>query len=700
MDRLITTALQPGQPWPLGATFDGQGVNFAVFSDNALAMELCLFDNSGAQEKARLHLTGHTGDIWHGYLPGAKPGLVYGLRAHGPWRPDQGHRFDASKLLLDPYARDIVGEFIWCDEHFAPHRLHPHHLATHDNANLALKARVVDNQFDWDNDHPPRTPLARTVLYECHVKGFSRLNPAIPPELRGSYAGLGHEASIRHLTSLGITTVSLLPVHYSISEERLISMGLSNYWGYNTIGFFCANPHLASRVHNISPRDEFRTMVRDLHKAGLEVILDVVYNHTAEADHTGPTISFRGLDNASYYRLAPHDLSQYENYSGCGNTLDASQPRVLQLIMDSLRYWVCDMHVDGFRFDLASVLGRTDAGFSAKAAFFSAIAQDPVLSRVKMIAEPWDIGPGGYQVGQFPRGWMEWNDQFRDGMRRFWVQGAASPKEAIIGGTRGDFAMRLCGSSDMYQARRRAPGESVNYVISHDGFTLRDLVSYNQRNNYANGEDNRDGTCDNISFNFGAEGPSDSPKTNSIRARLQRALLASTLLSQGTPMLCAGDEMGHTQGGNNNPYCQDSTITWINWAAQDADLLVFTQRVISLRHQLQPFVNQWYAVAADGTQDVTWRSADGKMIQGEAWHDPKQRSLVCLIDKPGRTSSPLLLLINCGASPETFMLPKGQWQALMDTSHPQGLANWHAVGSTPAPVLAYSMQLLQQMNVR
>jgi glycogen operon protein len=700
MDRLTSAALQPGLPWPLGASFDGQGINFAVFSANAQAVELCLFDDTGVQELARLKLCGHTGDVWHGYLRGAQPGLVYGLRAHGPWRPDRGHRFDASKLLLDPYARDIVGEFIWCDEHFAPDRLHPRHLDTHDNARLALKARVTHNQFDWGGDRPPATPLAESVLYECHVKGFTQLNPSIPPELRGTYAALGHDISIRYFKALGVTAVSLLPVHYSISEERLISMGLSNYWGYNTIGYFSANPRLSSGTCNHTPQDEFRNMVRALHGADLEVILDVVYNHTAEADHTGPTISFRGLDNASYYRLDPNDLSHYENYSGCGNTLDVRQPRVLQLIMDSLRYWVSDMHVDGFRFDLASVLGRTDTGFSAQAAFFAAVAQDPVLSRVKMIAEPWDIGPGGYQVGQFPRGWLEWNDQFRDGMRRFWVQSAASSKAPAEGGTRGDFAMRLCGSSDLYQARKRAPAETVNYVVSHDGFTLRDLVSYNQRCNLANGEDNRDGHGNNLNFNCGADGPSDVPTIKKMRARLQRALLTSALLAQGTPMLCAGDELGHTQGGNNNPYCQDSAVTWIDWAAVDTDLLAFTQRVIALRHQLLPFANQWYngVADADGIYDLSWCNADGSVLQGDAWHQPMVRTLSCLIGKPGRSESHLLLLTNSSSNPETFALPRGEWQALLDTSHPRGLADWQAAGATPLPVVAHSMLLLQQIS--
>ncbi|MBK1684621.1 glycogen debranching protein GlgX [Rhodoferax fermentans] len=702
MDRLNTSATQLGQAWPLGAHFDGKGINFAVFSTHAQAIDLCLFDNHGTQELARLRLRGRTGDIWHAYLPNAQPGLVFGLRASGPWRPDRGHRFDASKLLLDPYAREIVGEFIWADEHFAPDRMHPRHLDTRDNAAMALKARVVHDTFDWRGDRPPTIPLANSIIYECHVKGFTQTHPEIPEKLRGTFAGLGHPAAVQHLKTLGVTAVSLLPVHYHLSEERLIDMGLSNYWGYNTLGFFCPNPRLASGHDGQSPRDEFRSMVRSLHAAGLEVILDVVYNHTAEADHNGPTLSFRGLDNVSYYRLVPNDLSHYENFSGCGNTLDIRQPRVLQLVMDSLRYWVSEMHVDGFRFDLATVLGRTDSGFSAQAAFFAAVAQDPVLCRVKMIAEPWDIGPGGYQVGQFPRGWLEWNDHFRDGMRRFWVQSVASPHAAGSGGTLGEFAMRLCGSSDLYQARRREPAESVNYVISHDGFTLLDLLSYNHRHNLANGENNRDGQGNNLNFNCGEEGPSNDAQVQQLRQLLQRALLATNLLAQGTPMLCAGDELGHTQDGNNNPYCQDNATTWIDWSQIDTELLAFTRHVISLRHRLQPFANVWYSGIADaeGIYDLSWWNADGSVLQGSAWQLPQRRALGCLIGKPGSSGSPLLLLVNNAAHPEHFVLPRGHWQGLLDSSHPLGLADWQGAGTSELPVAAHSLLLLQQIIAR
>ncbi len=682
--------LQSGHPWPLGAHWDGNGINFAVFSAHAHKMELCLFDETGEHEVARHTLPAHTSDVWHGYLPDARPGQVYGLRAYGPWRPDRGHRFNASKLLLDPYAREVVGSFEWRDEHFGGDRKLPLHPDTRDNATLALKARVVDEAYDWENDRAPRTPLASTVIYEVHVRGFSRLNSHIPPALRGTYAGLAHDASIQHLKLLGVTAVSLLPVHLCLDEERLHKLGLKNYWGYNTLGFFCANPGLASVGQGHTARDEFRTMVKALHSAGMEVLLDVVYNHTAESDENGPTLSFRGLDNASYYRLPPDSREQYENHTGCGNTLDIRQPRVLQLVLDSLRYWVSDMHVDGFRFDLAPVLGRGEHGFSRDGAFFTALAQDPVLSRVKMIAEPWDIGPGGYQVGEFPRGWLEWNDHFRDAMRRFWIH----PEQPAS--TRGDFALRLCGSSDLYQPRQRAPAESVNYVVSHDGFTLHDLVSYNNRHNLANGEHNRDGHGHNLSYNCGVEGPTKKPVVNALRGRLQRALIATTLLAQGTPMLCAGDELSHTQRGNNNPYCQDNETTWINWAHADADLITFTARVIALRREAMPFANHWYSGLTDplGLHDLAWLQPDGSPLQGLAWQDPSSHVMGCLIGRPGGAKAPLLLLVNPEYSDHPFMLPAGVWQAVLDTSHPRGLATWHGQGEVPFALQAHSLVVL------
>ena len=690
--------LEDGNPWPLGAHWDGQGVNFAVFSAHAQRIDLCLFDATGTQEIARYALPCHTSDVWHGYLPKAAPGLVYGLRAHGTWRPERGYRFNASKLLLDPYAKEIVGTFEWLDEHFGHDRELPLHPDMRDNATSALKARLPHDDFDWEQDRLLHRPLASTVIYEVHVKGFSKCNPLIPEELRGTYAGLGHEASITYLKRLGVTAVSLLPVHLAVDEERLAKLGLHNYWAYNTLGFFCTDPRLASNSTELSPRDEFRTMVKALHAAGLEVLLDVVYNHTAESNETGPTLSFRGLDNASYYRLPLESLSHYDNYSGCGNTLDIRHPRVLQLVLDSLRYWVNDMHVDGFRFDLAPVLGRGDHGFSRNGAFFTAIAQDPVLSRVKMIAEPWDIGPGGYQSGNFPRGWLEWNDHFRDAMRSFWIHGAPSTASHARN-TRGDFTLRLCGSSDIYQPRNRAPAESVNYVVSHDGFTLLDLLSYNQRRNLANGENNRDGHGHNLSFNCGVEGETDDIEVNALRGRLQRALLATTLLAQGTPMLCAGDELGHTQQGNNNPYCQDNDTTWIDWAAADDDLIAFTARVIALRHQILPLGNRWYSgiVNAAGLHDLSWLESAGTPLQDDDWHDQTSQVMGCLIGEPGLSSAPLLMLINAEHADHTFTLPAGHWQALLDTTQPRGETQWSSQGKHAYPLAAHSLVLLQAL---
>lgn len=692
MDAVRTHALQTGQPWPLGAHFDGKGVNFAIVSEHAQAIELCLYDETGQHETARVALPGRSNDVWHGYLPGALPGLVYGLRAHGPWRPERGHRFNPFKLLLDPYAREIVGHFTWRDEHFGADLRHPLHMDQADNAAHALKARVVHDDHDWAGDEPPRTPLVDSVLYEVHVKGFSARNAAVPEALRGSYAGLAHPASIAHLKQLGITAVSLLPVHYALDEQRLVAMGLTNYWGYNTLGFFCPSPRLASSQGGAAQRAEFRAMVAALHAAGIEVLLDVVYNHTAETDETGPTLSFRGLDNALYYRLPPEHKALYENHTGCGNTLDIREPRVLQLVMDSLRYWVEHMHVDGFRFDLAPVLGRGDNGFERSGPFFTAVAQDPVLSRVKMIAEPWDIGPGGYQVGNFPRGWIEWNDKFRDSMRGFWTQAAAGRPAP----DRGEFALRLCGSSDLYQPRNRVPGESVNYVVSHDGFTLADLMTYEQRRNEANGENNRDGHGHNLGFNCGAEGPSSDPQVLALRARLQRVLLATALLAQGTPMLAAGDELGHSQGGNNNPYCQDNATTWIDWSQADADLTAFTARVLALRRQALPFGSHWYSGLSDplGLHDLTWLQADGSLLTGAAWQDAGQRVLGCLIGKPGRARAPLLLLVNGSLADADFQLPAGVWRCWLDTTHPQGHSRWYDQGEQAYRLPALSLSLL------
>lgn len=689
-------ALRTGRAWPLGAQVDGQGVNFAVVSGGAQRIELCLFDATGVHELQRLDLPGRSGDVWHGHLPDAGAGLIYGLRAHGPWYPAHGLLFNSDKLLLDPYAREVVGEFKWRDAHFGADRQNPQQRNDHDNAAFALKARVVQDHFDWGDERAPHTAIEATVLYEMHVKGFSRLHQAVPEPLRGSFAGLAHPASIAHLKRLGITAVSLLPVHYALDEERLVAMGLHNYWGYNSIAFFCVNPALASVRDGTGARNEFRCMVRDLHAAGIEVILDVVFNHTAESGSDGPTISFRGLDNALYYRLEHDAPAHYENHTGCGNTLDMRSPQVLRLVMDSLRYWVSDMHVDGFRFDLATVLGRGNHGFDRSGAFFTAVAQDPVLSRVKMIAEPWDVGPGGYQVGGFPRGWLEWNDKFRDTLRSFWLGGHHKPDSPHAPATRAEFAQRLCASSDVFHVRYRAPAESVNFVVAHDGFTLRDLVSYHQRHNLANGEDNRDGHGHNLSFNCGAEGPSSDADVNHQRARLQRALLACTLLSQGTPMLCAGDELGHSAGGNNNPYCQDNATSWIAWSDADQDLTAFCARVLELRRTARPFSNHWYSGLTDplGLHDLAWLEPDGSPLQGEAWHHAGSRALGCLIGRPGRVAAPLLLLVNAGQTPQAFMLPGGVWQAVLDSSEARGQARWHGQGPASLDVAAHALVLL------
>jgi glycogen debranching enzyme len=683
MDRLNSlanpVALQPGRPWPMGVSFDGSGVNFAVFSANATQIDLCLFDETGQTEVARVPLPSRRNDVWFGRLPGAGPGLTYGLRAHGPWRPDKGHRFNASKLLLDPWAREIVGQLDLPNAapglHYGADQQHPQHMDPRDNGREAFKARVVHDVFDWQDDQAPRIPLADSVIFETHVRGFTQLMPNVPASQRGTYAGLASDAAIAHFKRLGITAVSLLPIFQIQDEPRLLEMGLKNYWGYNTLGFFCPDPRYAATPQ---PRDEFRHMVKRLHAVGLEVWLDVVYNHTPEGDERGLTLSWRGLDNLSWYRLPEAERSSYANWSGCGNTLDIRHPRVLQMVMDSLRYWVQDMHVDGFRFDLAPVLGRGDSGFERDGPFFKAVLQDPALAGIKLIAEPWDIGPGGYQVGQFPNDWLEWNDKFRDTTRAFWLGGDCS---------RGEMALRLAGSSDLFQARRRSPLESVNYVVSHDGFTLADLVSYNLRHNEANGEDNRDGTANNLSWNCGWEGLTADPMVVARRARLQRALLATVLLAQGTPMLAAGDELGHTQEGNNNPYCQDNSITWIDWSRADQALIDFTAHVLVLRKRLMPFADRWYTGLPDtqGQHDLAWLRRHGQAMSPDQWDNRMSRIMGAWIGAPGGSGQPLLLLLNGRDMDATFQLPPGQWLCELDTTQANGKSTWQqTAGCTPA----------------
>jgi len=668
--------LHAGRPWPLGASFDGRGVNIAVFSEHAEGIELCLFDAHGHNEAARIALPARSGDIWHGRLDGAASGLVYGLRAHGPWRPADGQRFNARKLLLDPYAREIVGDFEWRDEHLGFDPRDPSRPDDRDNAAQALKARVVDDAYDWGDDAPPATAVADTVIYELHVRSFTKRHPDVPAAQRGSFAGLASPAALAHLRKLGVTAVCLLPVQHFIDEQRLVSMGLRNHWGYNTIGYFslqprygahCGPPHGANRDGR-ALRDEFRDMVRRLHRAGIEVILDVVYNHTAETDAAGPTLAWRGLDNASYYRLDVADRSRYLDYSGCGNTLNLGHPRVQQMVLDSLRHWVREMHVDGFRFDLASVLGRAGDGFDRHAPFFASLAQDPTLAGVKLIAEPWDLGPGGYRLGQFPGGWLEWNDRFRDTARAFWLRGHT---------TRGEFAHRLCASAQQFQHRHRAPGASVNHVVAHDGFSLLDLVSYERRRNEANGEGNRDGHAHNLGWNCGAEGPSDDPAVQQRRGWLQRALLATTVLAQGTPMLACGAELGHSQGGNNNAYCQDNGISWIDWSRADAQLTDFTARLLALRRRCGPFGADW-----SSADELHWFGTDGRPLRIDDWHDAAARTLGVRIARRHRRA--LLLLVNAGADAATFELPPGSWQPLLDTSQAAGAVADDAIdGAVP-----------------
>jgi len=654
----------------MGANVDGDGVNFAVFSAHATAIDLCVYDTEGLVEIARSPLPGRSGDVRHGWLPGATAGLVYGLRAHGPWAPQHGHRFNAHKLLLDPYARETVGQFSWDARHRGDDASHPQLPDRRDNGSAALKARVVHDRFDWQGDAAPRTPWADTVLYELHVRGFTKLHPGVPEAQRGTYAGLASDAALVHLQRLGITAVNLLPVHRFIDEERLVRMGLRNYWGYNTLGYFCPEPRYASATAHATHhdgqvvRDEFRHMVRRLHAAGIEVILDVVFNHTAETDEFGPTLSWRGLDNASWYRLVEGHASAYENHTGCGNTLDLRHPRVLQMVMDSLRYWVQAFHVDGFRFDLASVLGRGHHGFDRDGPFFAALAQDPLLAGVKLIAEPWDIGPGGYQLGQFPTGWVEWNDRFRDTMRAFWLGGDC---------TRGEFARRLCASSDVFQQRQRAPTASLNFIVAHDGFTLRDLLSHDLRHNHANGEDNRDGHAHNLSWNCGFEGASDDPEVLALRARLSRALLATLLLAQGTPMLAAGDELGHSQQGNNNAYCQDNALSWITWSGIDDSLIDFVAKLLSLRRRWLPLGADWFEgqARAQGETGLRWLRANGQALSSEHWNNHVSRVLGVCIGRPARNPGPLLLLFNAGDRDMPFALPDGDWRMLMDSADPE-----------------------------
>ncbi len=613
--RTGASAVWRGRPYPLGATWDGSGVNFALYSENAERVELCLLEPRGRRETERIELTERTDYVWHAYLPEARPGLLYGYRVHGPFDPARGHRFNPRRLLLDPYARLVVGSV----------------------------SQVVDSAFSWDDDRPPRVPWDETVLYELHVKGFTKRHPGIGDALQGTYAGLASPPALEHLRRLGVTAVELLPVHAFVDEKRLLQNGLRNYWGYNSIGFFA--PDL--RYSATGAPGEFKTMVKTLHRAGIEVILDVVYNHTGEGDELGPTLAFRGIDNLVYYRLDPADRRRYVNCTGTGNALNAEHPAVLQLIMDSLRYWVSEMHVDGFRFDLATTLARTGRGYDRGSAFLGAVRQDPLLAQVKLIAEPWDIGEGGYQLGNFPVRWAEWNDRYRDGVRGYWRGDA---------GVLGELASRLSGSSDLFAAGGRGPTASVNYISAHDGFTLRDLVSYNEKHNEANGEENRDGHSDNRSWNCGIEGPTDRADILELRARQARNLLATLLFSQGVPMLLAGDELGRTQGGNNNAYCQDNETSWLDWQppADASELAAFVAGLIALR-RAHPELR-----LAQYTQDIAWLRPDGADMTLADWHDAARRTLAM-------RHGGVLVLFNCAEEALEFVLPPGGWETRLDT---------------------------------
>ena len=647
--------LRPGVNIPLGAHWDGEGVNFALVAPHATAVALCIFNETGTTEVQTWLLPAKQDGIWHGYLPDAKPGLIYGYRVDGPYQPDNGHRFNPAKVLLDPYARRVVGQYQGQNEF--------HDACPQNTADIALKAQVVHEEYDWEGITGPNINIADMIIYELHVKGFTMQHPDVPPELRGTYAGMTHPAVLDYLESLGITSVSVLPVQARGDEGHLLGMGLTNYWGYSTIGFFAPENRYWSGREGTTPISEFRDMVKALHSRGIEVILDVVYNHTVEGGRNGSMLSFRGIDNSVYYHLSPTNRAEYTNWSGCGNTINIAHPRVLQMVMDSLRYWVEEMHVDGFRFDLAPILGRDTGYFSSTSSFFVAMMQDPVLARVKKIAEPWDMGPSGYRLGYFPQGWQEWNDAYRDTMRSFWLHRWA---------TLGEFARRFAASSDVFREAGRSPYASVNFITAHDGFTLQDLVSYDNKHNEANGENNHDGHSKNYSHNCGVEGPTTDEKINRQRQRYKRALLATLLFSQGTPMILAGDELGQTQRGNNNAYCQDNEITWLDWENADTDLTEYVRELVRLRKEVPALgYARWFEEAsiAIGRQEylIRWLSANGTEISGEDWNTNKNYHLAILI-RTGVPTHDCLLLINGSQHEVIFRLPAGRWQIALDSS--------------------------------
>lgn len=687
----LPAEMQRGRVAPMGAQARDGGVNFAVFSDHAHAIEVCVFDTEGQRELRRYALHGPDDGVWHGFLPGVGPGLVYGLRAHGPYDPERGHRFNAKKLLLDPWAQEIVGRFGWRAEHHGycvgdPEG--PRSFDGRDNAPHALKARVP-TPFSGPNprDNAPHHATDALVVYEVHVKGYTMQHPELPKALRGTYAGMAHPAAIAHLTKLGVTAVELLPIHYTIDEPHLADKGLHNYWGYNSLGFFAPDPRLAQAKDPSAVRDEFRAMVHALHAAGIEVLLDVVYNHTPEGNEFGPTLSFRGLDNASWYHLQADDRSRSENLTGCGNTLNCAHPRVAQFVLDSLRFWVQEMGVDGFRFDLAPVLGRTDRGYSSHAAFFTALRQDPVLAGVHLIAEPWDAGPNGYQVGHFPGRFLEWNDKYRDAVRSYWLGAGAS---------RGEFARRITGSSDVFHHGHRLPTASVNFVACHDGYTLNDLVSYARKHNHANGEDNRDGRDGELAANFGVEGPTDDPLIAQRRERVRRAMLATLAFSQGTPMLNAGDELANSQAGNNNAYCQDNATTWLDWLQAPVDLTDFVARCFALRAQ-EPLLRhpRWFIGMAEGAKQATvhWLTPAGSEMQGHDWHTDSQKAFACWMHTGAPSRPRLLMLFNPEPESTPFTLVHGPWALLLDSSGE--LRPGEITPGAPLVVPAHSLVLLK-----
>jgi isoamylase len=683
------TEVWPGRPYPRGATWDGEGVNFALFSENAEKVELCLFDLRGRHERQRINLRERTDHVWHCYLPQARPGLAYGYRVHGPYAPEQGHRFNPNKLLVDPYTRELVGPLRWHDALYGytvGHSKADLSFDRRDSAAFVPKSCVHEPAFTWGDDRRPDVPWHEMVIYEMHVRGLTMSHPDVPPQLCGTYAGLTCGPVIQYLKRLGVTTVELMPVHSFIDDRPLVERGLRNYWGYNTLGFFAPEPRYSAS----GKVKEFKTMVKTLHTAGIEVILDVVYNHTCEGNHLGATLSLRGIDNASYYILKDDAPRHYDDFTGCGNTVNMEHPRALQMVMDSLRYWVEEMHVDGFRFDLASALARESGRVAHLGGFFDVIRQDPTLNRVKLIAEPWDLGHGGYQVGNFPLGWAEWNDRYRDGMRAYWKGD---------GGVIGEFASRLTGSSDLYVHSGKRPHASINFVTAHDGFTLHDLVSYNEKHNEANGEDNRDGNDNNLSWNCGVEGPTDDPEIHALRERQKRNLLATLLLSQGVPMLVAGDELGRTQNGNNNAYCQDNETSWLDWTPSPRRnaLLSFTRRLIALRRAHPTFRRrdffQGRPLHGAGVKDLQWIKPDGTEMSDEEWGHEHARSLgtylagagLADIGKRGRplTDDDFLILFNAHHDDIDFVIPTipGEpWRGLLDTRFDTGVAERRQYG--------------------